>query len=64
MFDEYGPVMNVQDVCDVLMIGKRTVYDMIKSEKISSFRSGKVWKINRDSLVEYVLRESKLPLHS
>ena len=62
MFDEYGPVMNVQDVCEALMIGKRSVYELIKEKKISSYRAGKVWKITKESLEHYVLRESNLPL--
>ena len=60
MFEEYGPIMSVQNVCDELMVGKNTVYQLIKQGKISSFRTGRTWKINRDSLAYYIRRESGL----
>lgn len=58
MFEEYGPIMSVQDVCDELMIGKNTVYQLIKEGKLSSFRTGRTWKVSRDSLVNYIRNES------
>ena len=60
MFEDYGPVLSVKDVCDALMVGKRTVYDLISSHKISAFRTGNTWKITKESLTDYILRESSL----
>ena len=63
MFEEYEPIMSIQDVCDALMVGKNTVYSLIKSGKLISFRIGKIWKVNKDDLVEFVYRESNLLCH-
>lgn len=60
MFDTFGPVMSVKDVCEALMIGKRAVYELIRDQKVSSFRTGNTWKITRESLVNYVINESHL----
>ena len=60
MFDSFGPVMSVKDVCEALMIGKRAVYELIRDQKVSSFRTGNTWKITRESLVNYVINESHL----
>ena len=60
MFDTFGPVMSVKDVCEALMVGKRAVYELIRDQKVSSFRTGNTWKITRESLVNYVINESHL----
>ncbi len=60
MINQYGPVITVQDVCDILMVGKNTVYRLIQEGKIPSFRTGRTWKINRDGLFDYIRSESGL----
>lgn len=60
MFEEYEPVMSIQDVCDALMVGKNTVYNLIKSGKLNSFRIGKIWKISKNELVKFVCQEANL----
>ncbi len=61
MFDEYGPIMTVQDVCEELMIGKNTLYKFLKAKKdIGGFRSGRIWYIDRDMLQKYIRTESGL----
>lgn len=60
MFEQFNPLMTVQEVCEVLRVGKNTVYDLIYSNKIEGFRLGRTWKIKRDSLSHFILQESKL----
>ncbi len=54
MLDEFGPIMSVQDVCDTLHVGKNTVYRLIQEGKIDCFRTGRVWKIKRNGLADYI----------
>lgn len=61
MLDQYEPIMSVQEVEEVLMIGKNTVYNnLIKTGKVDSFRIGRTWKIKRDSLLNYIKAEAGL----
>lgn len=60
MFDTYGPIMTVNEVCEELMISKNTVYALLKSGKLESIRNGRTWKIKRDGLERYILSESGL----
>lgn len=53
-------ILTVQEVAEILMIGKNQVYDLLQSEDIKAFRMGRVWKIPRQSVEEYILTQSRL----
>jgi excisionase family DNA binding protein len=56
---KYDDVMTIEDVMDYLAVGKCTAYKLLKQKKIKSFRIGKVYKIPKESLLEYVRNERK-----
>lgn len=62
MFDnEYREMISIDDLCEMLSIGKNTAYSLLKSGKISgAFKIGRIWKIPRDAISQYVLVESGL----
>lgn len=47
-------LMTLEELCDVLMIGKNAAYRLLKEGKIKAFRIGRIWKIPRSSLAEYL----------
>ena len=57
MFDEYDEIMSVQEVADAIFCGKNTIYKLIKDHQLSCLRIGKVYKIRRESLEEYMEME-------
>ena len=57
MFETYEPLMTVKEACDALHVGKNTIYELIRTGKIDSFRTGRTWKIKRDELSNYILNE-------
>ncbi|MGN0606225.1 MAG: helix-turn-helix domain-containing protein [Oscillospiraceae bacterium] len=54
----YNEIMTFEEVMTFLSIGKNTLYNLLKSGEINAFKIGKVWKIPRKSLEEYI--ESKV----
>ena len=48
------PLMTLEELCDALMIGKNAAYRLLKEGKIKAFRIGRIWKIPRSSLMEYL----------
>ena len=60
MFHEYQDIMSVIDVAEALSIGKNRVYELLESGSLKGFRIGKVWKIPKESLKEFVLQHAKL----
>lgn len=57
---EINSLLTVQEACEALMVGKNTIYELIRSNKVDAFRTGRTWKINRNSLENFIKRESGL----
>ena len=55
MFYEYGDILSVDELCELLKIGKNTAYRLLKEERISATRIGRVWKIPKVAVVKYLV---------
>ena len=56
-------IIEIEELCERLNIGKNTAYNLLTSGEIDSFKIGSVWKIPLISVDEYIARkcrESKL----
>lgn len=58
MFNQYQDVMSVFDVAEALCIGKNRVYELLEKGDLKGFRIGRIWKIPRLSLEEYIKLQS------
>ena len=47
-------LMTIEDVCEELMVGRNAVYQLLDSKKLKGFRIGRIWKIPRTSIGEYI----------
>ena len=57
--DSYNDMVSIDELCEMLTIGKNTAYSLLKSNQIHAFKIGRIWKIPRESVSEYVLRQSR-----
>ena len=55
MTDDFGEILTVTDVMELLYIGRNTVYQLLNSGELKGFRIGRTWKIPRDCLSNYIL---------
>ncbi len=60
MLSDYDDIMVVSDVAKILYIGKNRVYELLESGDLKGFRIGRVWKIPREAVQEYILIKSHL----
>ena len=51
---ENNEIMQFEEVMEYLNIGKNTLYGLLKSGELNAFKIGKVWKIPRKSVDEYI----------
>lgn len=51
---ENNDIMKLEEVMQYLDIGKNTLYGLLKSGELDAFKIGKVWKIPKKSVEEYV----------
>ena len=60
MLSQYPDIMSAWDVSEVLCIGKNRVYELLERGALKGFRIGRVWKIPKDALQDYILTQSRL----
>ena len=60
MFDDYNDLVTVEDLCEMLSIGKNAAYTLLASGDLKCFRLKRVWKIPKQSVIEYIKQQSKL----
>lgn len=58
MQTEYIDLITIDELCDLLMIGRTTVYKLLQTGEIKAFKIGKVWKISKASVERYIKERS------
>ena len=51
-------VYTLEEVCSILSITKRTVYNYIKADKLHAFKMGKYWRVTEESLRDFIGRDT------
>ena len=51
---ENNDIMKLEEVMRYLDISKNTLYGLLKSGELNAFKIGKVWKIPKKSVKEYI----------
>ena len=60
MLETYDDLLTTDEACEALKIGKNALYDLLDSGKLKGFRNGRVWRIPKQAVVEFICTESKL----
>lgn len=58
MFNEYPDILTVEEACEALRIGYNAAYELLRSGKLRAYKNGRVWRIPKESLKEYILTSS------
>ena len=56
---DYGEILTVENLMDYLNIGRTTAYKLVQSGKIKTVRIGRIYRISKKSVEEYVRKESR-----
>ena len=60
MLSEYPDILTTDEACEALRIGYNALYDLLQSGKLKAYRNGRLWRIPKRSVIEYILEQSKL----
>lgn len=60
MLNQYEDIMTISDVSEALFIGKNRTYELLSKGIIKGFRIGRVWKIPKEAVQEYILTQSNM----
>ena len=54
MFENFDDILTVEEACEALKIGYNAMYELLNTGKLKGYRNGRVWRIPRAALVEYI----------
>lgn len=60
MLNEYSEILTVEDVMEILNIGKNAAYDLFRNGEIKCFRLKNRWKVPKRAVIDYINNQSKL----
>lgn len=60
MLEGYDDLLTVEEACEALKIGKNALYKLLTAQELKAFRNGRVWRIPKQAIIEFVLAQSKL----
>ena len=60
MFENYDDFLNVEEACEALKIGYNAMYELLNTGKLRGYRNGRVWRIPKAALVEYIREMAKM----
>lgn len=60
MFDYYDALITPEEAAELLGCGMNTIYKVLKSGKLKAMRIGRIWKIPRRAVQEYIVTESQV----
>lgn len=47
-------IITIEEMCEILHIGKNTAYRLLNTQEVQAFKIGRLWKIPRESLDNYI----------
>ena len=50
MFESYEDVLDVEETCEALKIGKNRMYHLLSEREIKGYREGRCWRIPRKTI--------------
>lgn len=58
MLEQCKEIMTVAEVAKVLYVGKNRIYELLENGSLKGFRIGRVWKIPRQAVSDYISSQS------
>lgn len=60
MLEELDNFLTVDELCELLKIGRNAAYRLLSNGEIKSLKNGRVWRIPKAAVVEYTKRMANL----
>ena len=60
MFEQYPDILTVEETCEALRMGYNAVYDLLNEGNLKAYKNGRVWRITKQALIQYVSESSRL----
>lgn len=54
MLETWDDFLTVEELCEVLKIGHNAAYRLLNSGELKAIRNGRVWRVPKQAVIEYV----------
>lgn len=60
MLECYDDILSISEACKAMKIGKGSLYTLLQSQQLKGYRNGRVWRIPKEAIEEYVCSSANL----
>ena len=60
VLENYEDVMTVDETAEALRIGKNALYELLLNKKLRGYRNGRVWRIPKEAVIEFIRTQSHM----
>lgn len=60
MLETYPDLLIIEEVCEALHMSRNSVYELLRKKELKGFQQGRIWKIPKQAVVEYICMKSGL----
>jgi len=60
VLERYDDILTTDEACEVLRIGKNALYELLQSGQLKGYRNGRVWRIPKKGVVEFICAQANL----
>ena len=57
MFDQYPDVVTIEELQEMLGIGRGLAYDLVNSGKIKGVKVGRGWRIGKKAVEQFMMQQ-------
>lgn len=58
MFNNYNDMVTIDEMCEMMHIGRNTAYILLRSGTLGGYKEGRVWKIPKFAIEDYIKERS------
>jgi excisionase family DNA binding protein len=60
MFHDIGDILTINDLMEMLQIGRNAAYNLLSTGQIKSFRVGRSHRITREQVISYIIQNCRI----
>lgn len=54
MLNSYPDILTIDEVMEILYIGRNTFYKLLETKKLRGFKVGRSWRITKQELIKFL----------
>ena len=60
MLENFDDLLTAEEACEVLKIGKNTLYELLGAGTLKGYRNGRVWRVPKAAIEAFIRAQAGL----